>query len=366
MPLPALTNKEATLTQNWINTGQPVLTAASKHTTMLLAMGKSNIDAYMDKQSKTPQPKVSFAKTSKLKMNTNGYYYFATAGNTTGAAPVARSGMLATRTPDSAESYDGLKFRSEYVGINKDITQAQLDEFRAGDWAIDDPFPTAQGDAIMRTAFDNDADALWATGSNKAFTDGVLNSLVHIFSDGLTTAERGAVGPDESAYLNFAGYTRTASAVNHSSYISPQSGSPALTIEMIEAATDEIWNRCAGKVVVPMSPARFRALQTAYRAAYGRVMVDEDLAELGIKSSDTLQIGGNISVYKDFDCPASTFVLGFDLEGLYFGSEYDKTNLRLIDNPVTEQGYTLRGSYRRQIMHINPRAGFKITGLVSL
>jgi len=369
MPLAAKSGSEALSIDYYIRTGNPVLTNLTRHTTLALAFGKPTKSMTGDAYSSTPMPKVSFEKIENLKMDPGKRYYaFPLFGNIDAGETVTRgSGLLASRTPVSTDAFDALRFQAAYHTINYDIPADRLEELQGEQWAVPGSFSSESANAIMRNYLDEAATAIWATGAGVMPVDGVLGSIFGLVSDGLTTAERGATGPDESAYAAIAGYTRSTSNTGLSSFISVQSGSPALTIEMLEACADVQYSRGATKIVVPMRSARYRKLQKAIRDTFGdnAMKEDEQLLDIGIASGLSFRIG-DITCYMDNDIPAGTQVVSLDLPSLVAGSGFSDVSLDMFHNSATKGSKVLHGTFKHQMMSPDPRKHAKVVALESL
>lgn len=369
MALGTKSNSEALSIDAWIRTGKPVLTNLTRHTTLALAFGKPSTKMVQTAYSESPMPKVSFDKLEKLAMDPGKRYYcFPLAANIDAGETVTRgSGLLASRTPVSTDPFDALRFQAAYYTINYDIPEDKLEELQGEQFALGGSFSTNAADAIMRNYLDEAATAIWSTGSGVMPVDGVLGSIFGLVSDGLTTAERSATGPDESNYAAIAGYTRSTSNTGLSSFISVQSGSPALTIEMLEACADVQYGRGATKLVVPLRSARFRKLQKAIRDTFGdnALKVDEQLIEMGVPSGLHFRVG-DITCYMDNDIPAGTQVVSLDLPSLVAGSGYSDVSLTMHHNTATKGSKVLHGVFKHQIMSPDPRKHAKVVDLESL
>lgn len=367
MPLSAKQNSESLVIDTWIRTGKPVLTQLKKHTTLALLFGKPESRMVQDVYSDKVLPKVTFEGIEKLNLQEGRYFVFPYAKNiTTSGGNVTRgSNMLTTRTANSTDPFDALKFQSTWYVINYDLPNDKLDELQGTKWAIGGTFASNAADAIMRNYLDDSATAVWATGANKMPADGVLGSIRAQVSDGLTNAQRGATGGNESNYSSFLGFDRTTSNDFSASYQYQAGG--ALSVLNLEQAADLAYANGATNVVVPMRHTRFRKLEDLIRSTYGTnsLALNEDLRGIGIGSGMQFMIGG-ITCYVDYDIPIGTWVTVLDLPSLAAGSEFGKVRTALHHNPATTSSSVLHGRFRHQVMVTDPRKCTLVENLESI
>lgn len=368
MSLGTKSNSESIVIDTWIRSGKPVLSQLKKHTTLSLLFGKPETKMVQDTYSGKVMPKVSFAGIDKLTLEDGRYFVFPYARDTDAGADTTRgANMLATRSIGSGtDPFDALRFQSSWYVINYDIPNDKLDELKGIKWAMNGTFASNIADSIMRYYLNETSTAIWATGASHMPADGVVGSIRAQVSDGLTTAQRGGVGPDESAYAAFvSGYTRSTTNLDFSANVFLGSG--ALTLPNLENAADLAFANGATEVVVPMRAARFRALEDTIRSTYGQnsLKVNENLEEMGVASGFQFMIGG-ITCFIDYDIPASTWVTMLDLPSVSAGSEYGKVKTSLIHNPGAVNASLLHGRFRHQVMVSDPRKCTLIEGLSSL
>ncbi len=366
MSLSAKSNSESLVIDTWIRSGKPVLTQLKKHTTVALLFGKPETRMVQDTYLNKAMPKVSFEGIDKLALEDGRYFVFPYAKNINAGANVTRgTNMLATRSAVSTDPFDALKFQSTWYVINYDIPNDKLDELQGVKWALNGTFASNAADAIMRNYLDDSATAVWATGASKMPADGVLGSIRAQVSDGLTNAQRGSSGGNESNYATFLGYDRTAGSEFSSTY-QYQSGG-ALTVLNLEQAADSAYANGATKVVVPMRHTRFRKLEDTIRSTYGTnsLSLDDDLQGMGIGSGMQFTIGG-ITCYVDYDIPVGTWITALDLPSISAGSEFGKVKTAIHHNPATTSSSVLHGRFRHQVMVTDPRKCTLIENLESL
>ena len=368
MPLAQKSNVETLSIDTWIRSGKPVLTALKKHTTLALLFGKPDTKMVQDTYLNKVMPKVSFEGIDKLNLEDGRYFVFPFVKALSGAGSnlTRGSAMLGSRSAVSTDPFDALRFQTSWYVINYDIANDKLDELKGTKFALNGTFASNVADAIMRQYLDTSSSNIWATGSSSLMpADGVLGSIRAQVSDGLNNTQRGTTGQsDESNYHTFLTYDRSAGTDFSSPYQWKAGG--ILTVQGLESAADAAWANGATKLVVPMSPARFRKLEDTIRSTYGTnsMVVDDDLRGLGIGAGFQFMIGG-ITCYIDYDLPVSTWVTVLDLPSVSAGSDFAKVNTNIIPNPAVYNGSLLQGRFRHQVCVADPRKCTLIEGLES-
>lgn len=365
MALSAKQNTESLVIDTWIRSGKPVLTNLKKHTTVALAFGKPDTKMAQDTYLNKVMPKVTFEGIDKLKLD-GRYFCFPYAKDVSAGAGVTRgAGMLAANTPSTTDPFDALKFQSRWYVINYRVSNDKMIELQGVKFALAGSFDSNVADAIMRQYFTDAAASVWATGAGTMPADGVLGSIRAQVSDGLTNAQRGASGGNESAYATFLGYDRTAATEFSATYQYKAGG--ALTVLNLEVAADAAYQNGATKVVIPMNAARFRKLEDTIRSTYGTnsLQLDEDLKGMGIGSGMQFMIGG-ITCYVDYDIPVGTWVTALDLPSISCGSDFGSVTLEKLPDVSVKFGTLLQGGFRDQMCVADPRKCTLIENLESL
>lgn len=361
MSLSAKQNTESLVIDRWIRSGKPVLTQLKKHNTLALLFGTPTTAMVSDAYGK-PMPKVTFEGLEKLSMEDSRYLVFPYAQNVDAGNNIQRGAAgLATRTAVTTDPFDALKFQTSWYVINYDISNDKLDELKGTKFALNGTFASNVANAIMRNYLDKTATALFATGSNKMPSDGVLGSLRAQISDGLGS---GGSHNDETPYASFLGFTRDSTHTDFSAPYAWSSGD--LTVKNLETYADLAYQNGASNLVFPMNPTRFRIFEDLIRSTYGTnsLALDSDMMGLGIGAGSQLRIGG-FTCYVDYDVPVGTWQIGFDLPSVAAGSDFAKVTTNIIPNPSVYNGSLLQGRFRHQVCVPDPRKCVLIDNLTS-
>jgi hypothetical protein len=204
--------------------------------------------------------------------------------------------------------------------------------------------------------------------------DGNFGSLRAIITDGLTVAERGGIGTNESALAVYAGQTRgVSSTVASGIYIwAPGTGTTAnATLSESIAANAALrgYGAGAGKLVAPMTLARFAAFELALRQQYGQIRIDEEM-KLLVNGGRCIEFAG-VTWFPDPNITANNFQLLIDLgtpgmPNAIARTAMQKSQIQHIPAANLNAADRLRWVFPDQVLVRNPKSCVLIEGLTSL
>ncbi len=305
--------------------------------------------------------------------------------NTTLGGDVLRASQITPITPSASniqETLTDLAFRTTYYSDGGQfINMARMIEGQGAGWAANMSYEQVLAAQMVQEYITKRSQALFAVASgatspgNKLPADGVFGSLRAMISDGLTIANRGGIGTDESNYAAYAGQTRSTSntIVSAQYYWAPGTGTTAnatLTEAHAAAAALRGYGNGAGQLVAPMSLTRYAAFELLLRQQYGRLRVDENM-KLLVNGGRCVEFEG-VTWYPDPNMPTNvTWQLLVDLgtpgmPNAIARTAMQKSNIELIKTGTTNAADRLRWVFPDQSLVRNPKACVLIEGLTAL
>ena len=302
--------------------------------------------------------------------------YNTTLGTDAGRAAGAQTqtGTISTFTPQ--EVITDLTLRTTYyTDGGQFITKARMIEGQGAGWAANMSYEEVLAAQMVQEYITKRDARLFATGANTMPSDGYFGSLRAIISDGLSIANRGGIGTDEATnYATYGGQTRTTSntVVSAQYYWAPGTGTTAnATFSESIAANAALrgYGAGAGKLVAPMSLARFAAFELALRQQYGMIRIDEEM-KLLVNGGRCIEFAG-VTWFPDPNVPASQWQLLIDLGTPGMPNVIARTAMQksLIEHIPAANLYAadrLRWVFPDQVLVRNPKSCVLVEGLTTL
>ncbi len=298
--------------------------------------------------------------------------------NTTLGADVTRlnqTATIASFTPQ--EVITDLAFRTTYYSDGGQyVNKARMIEGQGSGWAANVSYEQILASQLVQEYITKRSQALFAvaTGAtiptNKMPGDGSFGSLRAMISDGLTAAQRAIVGStDESNYASYAGQTRsTTNTIVSAQYY--WAGASALTEAHAAAAALRGYGAGAGKLVAPMSLARYAAFELLLRQTYGQIRIDEEM-KLLVNGGRCVEFEG-VTWYPDPNMATNvTWQLLVDIgtpgmPNAMARTAMQKSNIELVPAANLNAADRLRWVFPDQAIVRNPKACVLIEGLTAL
>lgn len=296
--------------------------------------------------------------------------------NTTLGTDTTRANQTATiSTFTPQEVITDLALRTTYYNDGGQfINVARMVEGQGAGWAANMSYEEVLAAQMVQEYITKRDTRLFATGASVMPADGSFGSLRGIISDGLTVAQRGGIGTDESNYAVYAGQTRstTNTVVSGNYYWAPGTGTTAnATFNESIAANAALrgYGAGAGKLVAPMSLARFAAFELALRQQYGMIRIDEEM-KLLVNGGRCIEFAG-VTWFPDPNVAASQWQLLIDLgtpgmPNAIARTAMQKSQIQHIPAANLNAADRLRWVFPDQVLVRNPKACVLVEGLTTL
>lgn len=282
---------------------------------------------------------------------------------------VTRANLTAAVSPTTDEILnDYAVFTTTYGDGGQTLPLNRTWEGRGQGWAPNSTYETELAQVMGQKYVTDVSSMLFATGANTLPADNAFGSLRAMISDGLTTAQRGGTGTDESAYATYGGINRVTNTIARSQYIL-QTGSPAFGEVHASQGILRAFANNAYTLVAPMSQGRYAAFEQAIYTQYGMIRLDtpEDLKIKGVQGF----MYKNCYFYVEPAIPATTtWQLFIDLGRPGMPNAIAKTAMQLaaverVPNAALNGADRLRWVFPHQSLVRNPRSCVLMEGLLA-
>jgi hypothetical protein len=291
--------------------------------------------------------------------------------NTTLGTDTTRANQTATiSTFTPQEVITDLAIRTTYYNDGGQfINVARMVEGQGAGWAANQSYEQVLAAQMVQEYITKRDARLFASGAGTMPADGSFGSLRAMISDGLSIANRGGIGTDEATnYGTYAGQTRTTpGSIYASQYVwAPGTGTTALSESIAANAALRGYGAGAGKLVAPMSLARFAAFELALRQQYGQIRIDEEM-KLLVNGGRCIEFAG-VTWFPDPNVPAAQWQLLVDLgtpgmPNTIARTAMQKSLIQHVPAANLNAADRLRWVFPDQVFVRNPRACVLIEGL---
>ena len=249
------------------------------------------------------------------------------------------------------------------------INVARMVEGQGAGWAANMSYEEVFAAQMVQEYIRRRSEGLFVNAATGLPADGQFGSLRAIISDGLTVAERGGVGTNESALAVYGGITRSVSNTVASAQYVWAGGSTAFSESLAAQAALRGYGAGAGKLVAPMSLNRFAAFELALRQQYGQIRIDEEM-KLLVNGGRCIEFAG-VTWFPDPNISASTWQLLIDLgtpgmPNAIARTAMQKSQIQHIPAANLNAADRLRWVFPDQVLVRNPKSCVLIEGLTSL
>ncbi len=284
-----------------------------------------------------------------------------------------QTATISTFTPQ--EVLTDLALRTTYYQDGGQfINVARMVEGQGAGWAANMSYEEVFAAQMVQEYIRRRSEGLFVNAATGLPGDGNFGSLRAIITDGLTVAERGGIGTNESALAVYAGQTRSTSNTVASGiyYWAPGTGttSNATLSESIAAnAALRGYGAGAGKLVAPMTLARFAAFELALRQQYGQIRIDEEM-KLLVNGGRCIEFAG-VTWFPDPNITANNYQLLIDLgtpgmPNAIARTAMQKSQIQHIPAANLNAADRLRWVFPDQVLVRNPKTCVLIEGLSPL
>jgi len=294
--------------------------------------------------------------------------------NTTLGTDTTRANQTATiSTFTPQEVITDLAIRTTYYNDGGQfINIARMVEGQGAGWAANQSYEQVLAAQMVQEYITKRDTRLFASGAGTMPADGSFGSLRAMISDGLSIANRGGIGTDEATnYGTYAGQTRTTpGSIYASQYVwAPGTGTTpgtALSESIAANAALRGYGAGAGKLVAPMSLARFASFELALRQQYGYIRIDEEM-KLLVNGGRCIEFAG-VTWFPDPNVPAAQWQLLIDLgtpgmPNTIARTAMQKSLIQHVPAANLNAADRLRWVFPDQVFVRNPRACVLIEGL---
>lgn len=269
-----------------------------------------------------------------------------------------------------------LAFRTCYYSDGGQfVNLARMVEGQGAGWAANVSYEQVLASQLVQEYIKKRSDALFVNAATGLPADGQFGSLRAMITDGLTVADRGGIGTNESALAVYAGQTRstTNTIVSAQYYWAPVTGTVAnADLTEAHAATAALrgYANGAGKLVAPMSLGRYAKFERDLRQDYGQIRIDEDV-KLLVNGGRCVEFEG-VTWYPEPSMPSNaTWQLLIDLgtpgmPNAIARTAMQKSQIELIKAPNLNAADRLRWVFPDQSIVRNPKSCVLIEGLNAL
>jgi hypothetical protein len=279
-----------------------------------------------------------------------------------------QTATISTFTPQ--EVLTDLALRTTYYQDGGQfINVARIIEGQGAGWAANMSYEEVFAAQMVQEYIRRRSEGLFVNAATGLPGDGNFGSLRAIITDGLTVAERGGVGTNESALAVYGGITRsTGNTVASAQYVWA-GGSTAFSESLAAQAALRGYGAGAGKLVAPMSLNRFAAFELALRQQYGQIRIDEEM-KLLVNGGRCIEFAG-VTWFPDPNISASTWQLLIDLgtpgmPNAIARTAMQKSQIQHIPAANLNAADRLRWVFPDQVLVRNPKSCVLIEGLTSL